>query len=174
MEEAQKLSDDLVMEILFDSSHIFADIFWCFERVMALGVKYLYQVTKDIATLRAEISSKEDHPANSQMIKGTTMSTKEQDLIMREKLEAAYEEEKLRSALIQRCYRIYHDFLQAKDEELYNHLINNQVNPELHLMRWLRCMLSREFDVKICIDYWDYIITGVFTQGPSSREPFPP
>ena len=67
---------------------------------MALGVKYLYQVTKDIATLRAEISSKEDHPANSQMIKGTTMSTKEQDLIMREKLEAAYEEEKLRSALI--------------------------------------------------------------------------
>ena len=35
-------------------------------------------------------------------------------------------------------------------------------------------MLSREFDVKITIDYWDYIITGVFTQGPSSREPFPP
>jgi cysteinyl-tRNA synthetase len=50
------------------------------------------------------------------MIKGTTMSTKEQDLIMREQLEKAYEEEKLRSALIQRCYRIYHDFLQAKDE----------------------------------------------------------
>jgi hypothetical protein len=34
------------------------------------------------------------------MIKGATMSTKEQDMIMRDQLEKAYEEEKLRSALI--------------------------------------------------------------------------
>jgi hypothetical protein len=44
------------MEVLFDSSLIYADIYWCFERVMGLGVKHLYQVTKDIATLRAEIT----------------------------------------------------------------------------------------------------------------------
>lgn len=41
-------------------------------------------------------------------------------------------------------------------------------------MRWLRCVLSREFDVKITIDYWDYIIGGVFTQGPTIKGPFPP
>ena len=35
-------------------------------------------------------------------------------------------------------------------------------------------MLSREFDVKITIDFWDYIIGGIFTQGPNSNEPFPP
>ena len=45
------------------------------------------------------------------MIKGATMSSKEQDMRMREQLEKAYEDEKLRSALILRCYRIYHDFL---------------------------------------------------------------
>jgi hypothetical protein len=65
LEEAQELSDDQIIEILFDSKHIYADIFWCFERIMALGVKYLYQVTKDIATLRAEITKNSDHPANS-------------------------------------------------------------------------------------------------------------
>ena len=103
------------------------------------------------------------------------MTTKEQDMIMRDQLEKAYEEEKLRSALIQRCYRIYHEFLQTKDEELYNHLMKNEVNPELHLMRWLRCCLSREFDVKITIDYWDYIIGGLYLQGPSNpKDPFPP
>jgi hypothetical protein len=49
------------------------------------------------------------------------------------------------------------------------------VNPELHLMRWLRCVLSREFDVKITIDYWDYIIGGVFLQGNMNlKDPFPP
>jgi hypothetical protein len=53
------------MDIMFDSDQIYADIFWCFERVMGLGIKYLYQVTKDIATLRLEISKNQDHPANS-------------------------------------------------------------------------------------------------------------
>ena len=41
-EEAQLLSDDQVMDIMFDSSQIYADIFWCFERVMGLGIKQLY------------------------------------------------------------------------------------------------------------------------------------
>jgi hypothetical protein len=41
-EEAQQLSEDQVMDILFDSSQIYADIYWTFERVMALGVKHLY------------------------------------------------------------------------------------------------------------------------------------
>ena len=41
-------------------------------------------------------------------------------------------------------------------------------------MRWLRCMLSREFDVKITIHYWDYIFGGLYLQGSSNpKDPFP-
>jgi hypothetical protein len=35
-------------------------------------------------------------------------------------------------------------------------------------------MLSREFDVKITIDFWDYIICGIHLQGATCSEPFPP
>jgi hypothetical protein len=35
-------------------------------------------------------------------------------------------------------------------------------------------MLSREFDVKITIDFWDYIIGGIYLQGTTSKQPFPP
>lgn len=81
---------------------------------------------------------------------------------MREKLEIAYEEEKQKSALILRCSRIYHDFLCKKDRELYNHLMSMQVSPELHLMRWLRCVLSREFEIENVLIYWDYMLGGVY------------
>jgi hypothetical protein len=35
-------------------------------------------------------------------------------------------------------------------------------------------MLSREFEVKFTIYYWDYIIGGIFIQGATCKEPFPP
>jgi len=45
-----------------------ADVYWSFDRVMQLGIKHLYQVTKDMATLKKEIIQSlniVDHPANS-------------------------------------------------------------------------------------------------------------
>ena len=35
------------------------------------------------------------------------------------------------------------------------------MTPELQLMRWLRCVLSREFEIGIALTYWDYIFGGV-------------
>jgi len=46
--------------------------------------------------------------------------------------------------------------------ELFEHFIQNQLSPELQLMRWLRCMLSREFDPSITLMLWDYILGGVY------------
>jgi hypothetical protein len=43
----------------------------------------------------------------------------------------------------------------------------NQVSPELQLMRWLRCVLSREFDIDSTLLFWDYIIGGVYVQHTS-------
>lgn len=89
---------------------------------------------------------------------------------MRERLEVAYEDEKQKSALILRCSRIYHDFLRSQDRKLYEHLMQMQVSPELHLMRWLRCMLSREFEVEPVLHFWDYMLGGVYLQYTESHQ----
>ena len=54
-EQLSHLSNEEIIDILFNEKHVYADIFWCFDRIMSLGVKQLYQVTKDMATLKKEI-----------------------------------------------------------------------------------------------------------------------
>lgn len=62
---------------------------------------------------------------------------------------------------MKKCNRIYREFLKGIDNHLYSHLMSNQVSPELQLMRWLRCVLSREFKIEITLVYWDYILAGI-------------
>ena len=98
--ELQQLSNEQIIDILFNEKHIYADIFWCFHRIMSLGVKQLYQVTKDMATLKKEIISQiqNDSPANSQKEEKKNQSPEVQkrefDNQVRERLEIAYEDEK--------------------------------------------------------------------------------
>ena len=85
-----------------------------------------------------------------------------QDQFIRDELEKAYEEEKNKKVITQRCSRIYHDILKREDNELYQHLMENEVSPELQLMRWLRCAITRELEPDMCIMCWDYILGGIF------------
>lgn len=84
-------SDNSIIDFIFSEKHVMADIYWCFDRMMQFGIKNLYQVTKDVSQLKAEICARleMDHPANSQKNEPHQMSQ-----IIREKLEKAYEEEK--------------------------------------------------------------------------------
>lgn len=49
------------------------------------------------------------------------------------------------SEMIRRCHYVYHRVLQATDPELYHHILRFKFEPQLFLVRWLRCLLSREF-----------------------------
>jgi len=80
---------------------------------------------------------------------------------IRAKLEKAYEQEKQKSVIMKKCNRVYHELLKATDTKLYLHLMRNQVSPELQLMRWLRCLLSREFPIAHTLVLWDYIFGGI-------------
>ena len=110
-EEIIALDDDQMVELLFNQKHTYADIYWCFDRLLGLGIKYLYQVTKDMATLKKEICIEmgidTDPPANTQKA-----ANYEQDQLVRQKLEKAYEDEKSKSVISQKCSRIYHDLLK--------------------------------------------------------------
>ena len=66
-----------------------------------------------------------------------------------------------------RCQRIYEE-LKYVERDLHDHLIANEVPPELHLTRWLRCVMSREFDVHSTVIVWDYIFAGIMDANPNS------
>lgn len=47
--QMEQYSQDQIIEYLFSANHIYADIYWMFEKTMNFGVKYLYQLTKDMS-----------------------------------------------------------------------------------------------------------------------------
>lgn len=87
------------------------------------------------------------------------------DSKLKDKLEAAYEREKRASYLFKKSNRIYHQILKAEDVALWDHLVNKcEMAPEMQLMRWIRCMLAREFDpIDVTLTCWDFILGGAYT-----------
>lgn len=64
-------------------------------------------------------------PANNQRIDYHSSTSNNQiDQKIREKLEEAYESEKMKSVIVRKCMRIYNEILKSEDNELWNHLIN--------------------------------------------------
>ena len=47
MDDEDGWTNEQVITCIFAKSHAFADVYWMFDRVMALGVRNLYQITKD-------------------------------------------------------------------------------------------------------------------------------
>ena len=46
--DLEDLTDDQLLQIIFSDKYAYADTYWCFDSMMGLGVKYLYEVTKDM------------------------------------------------------------------------------------------------------------------------------
>ena len=76
-------------------------------------------------------------------------------------MEQAYEREKQKSVISKRCTRIYEEHLTKLEPNLHKHLMENEVAPELHLTRWLRCIMSREFCLETTLKMWDFIFSGI-------------
>ncbi|OMJ71542.1 hypothetical protein SteCoe_30214 [Stentor coeruleus] len=58
---------------------------------------------------------------------------------------------------IKRCHYIFHKILSNVDYELYQHILKSKFEPQLFLLRWLRCLLCREFDIENIGRIWDVI-----------------
>lgn len=134
----------------------------------------MYQVTKEVAVIRQEVTkeiqeeqeleqyykSKNEENAGSDE---NVEEVKSFGQLVKERLEQRCEEEKAKSVIVQRCNRIYDSIIKDECEELYVHLIEvNQMSPELQLMRWLKCMLAREFNEQSSLQCWDFILGGMF------------
>ena len=61
------MTENSIVQYIFSSDFVYADIYLCFERIMAFGIKKLYQISKDISIMKQEIYDELgiDQPANN-------------------------------------------------------------------------------------------------------------
>ena len=70
-------------------------------------------------------------------------------------------EESTRSSLKKRSNKIINNYLNEIDSELVEHLKSTQIEPELILLKQLRCLLTRQFTVNSVLHMWDYLFSGI-------------
>ena len=166
--EWDNLSDDVIaadhfLEYMFDADQVKADVYTCFDRVLQLGIKYLYMDTKDLTELKQARMRRQEDKAKSDLfsMKQSKAEEQKEQAAFRKQLEQAFEREKSKSVIAKRCTRIYEEHLKNLEPRLHQHLCDNEVVPELHLTRWLRCMMSREFQLETTLKMWDFIFVGI-------------
>lgn len=55
VELLKNLSNEQIYHFLFNERHFFADIYWCYDRIMSFGMCNMFQITKDLNVLKKEI-----------------------------------------------------------------------------------------------------------------------
>jgi hypothetical protein len=93
------------------------------------------------------------------------MEKDKQSRIRKQKLLELNQEDAQRTALKKRSNKIFNNYLKEIDSEFYYHIQDIEVQPEIILLKWLRCLLSREFTVKSLLEMWDYMLSSVSEEG---------
>jgi len=60
--------------------------------------------------------------------------------------------------------------MKQVDSRLHNHLQQIEFMPELSLLKWLRCLYSREFTLDATMTIWDYLFADVDYQLVQERK----
>ncbi|CAI2359363.1 unnamed protein product [Moneuplotes crassus] len=160
--------NEKLIKFLYNKKHMDADVFVIFEKVMSMGIKELYGTIEDLTSIKGKLDScAKDN--NDRMFKWK-YEIEQEEKGRRAKIEQIYDEERKKSAVMRRCNRIYHNYLKRVDTEVYKHLVSIRLDPELQLMRWLRCILSREFNIDMTLSLWDYIFSGIKDEYREDRD----
>ena len=123
---------------------------------MDIGVKELYY--KEAAPSRSFVVSAEQTPTNAGE---SGLSERERQQRERKKqLLALSQEDNRKTALKRRANTIFNGLLREIDHELHRHVQELEVQPELVCLRWLRCLLAREFALDSLLAVWDFVFSG--------------
>jgi hypothetical protein len=68
------------------------------------------------------------------------------------------EQNETKTKLIKKCNEIINEKLKIKDKKLFNHFVKIELDIEIVMQRWLKCLLSREFKINNVIILWDSIL----------------
>lgn len=132
-------TQDLI-NTLNDPKHMEADVYWLFERLMDLGIAELFN---PVVTNR---------PVKKNNLFTWDAERHHNDLVNQDKSAADNV-----SSVLKRCHKIHHRILQGVDKELYLYLEKQKIEPQMYLQRYLRCILSREFNLADTLILWDAI-----------------
>jgi TBC1 domain family protein 5 len=160
LEKAENIEADseevknLILEFN-DPKFIEADIFEMFSKLMDLGVKemFLPVMTKKPKLLGNLISFDKQSLENDLVNSDKSLDAKT-------------------SSILKKCHRVHHRLLPALDKQLYNFIESQKIEPQIYLQRWLRCMLTREFNLANTLVLWDSIFADVFILKENKIESF--
>jgi hypothetical protein len=134
-----------LLRTLNNRAHLEADCFWLFSKLMDLDVKELFS---------SVFTQSIQRPQGKHLFEWSSHDTN--DLVGKDRTE-----EQNVSSVLKRCHRIHHRYLKVIDRELYDYLEAQSVEPQMHLLRWIRCLLSREFRLSDVLLIWDAIFSKV-------------
>lgn len=127
------------LQVMNDPAGIEADVYWCFVRLMQHGIAEMFNpvVTHQQGSKKPDLFTWEVERSHN-------------DLVNQDKSAADNV-----SSVLKRCHRIHHRILQDVDKELYLYLERQKIEPQMYLQRYLRCVLSREFNLADTLILWD-------------------
>ncbi|CAG8440468.1 11923_t:CDS:10 [Diversispora eburnea] len=67
--------------------------------------------------------------------------------------------------VVMKCNKIHEEYLQKIDPDLYHHLKDLEIEPQLYGIRWVRLLFGREFPLEKVLILWD----GMFAEDPALR-----
>lgn len=147
---------DSILQILNHPMHAEADIFWMFTKIMDLGVKELFMPV---------IAKKKKKNIHNSVNFGKNQY--ENELVNNDKSTEANA-----SMILKRCHRVHHRLLQSLDKQLYSYMESQKIEPQIYLQRWIRCILSREFNLSDTLTLWDSIFVLSHTNLENKIEGF--
>ena len=142
-----------ILGVINSREHLEADIYWCFARVMDLGISELFN---PVVSHQGKVQKKQD-------LFTWDAEKQRNDLVNQDK-----SKELNVSSILRRCHKVHHQLLQGIDRELFGYIEAKQVEPQMYLQRWLRCMLSREFNLADTLELWDAIF-AVYSLEPEKE-----
>lgn len=123
------LEEEETIDGLSSYEHIEADSYWIFDKILDLGVRHMYENSKE-------------HWLENKLV---NMSC-----IDKSKFDDTPE-------LVKKSHFIFHRILSKIEPELYDHIRCYELEPQLIFVRWLRCLFSREFSIFDTVMIWDAV-----------------
>jgi len=69
------------------------------------------------------------------------------------------------TSVLVRCTDVFEKQLKKSDRALQSHLVENDVAPQLFLLRWLRLLFAREFQLQDTVVLWSHLFADAYTRG---------
>ena len=67
--------------------------------------------------------------------------------------------------IVLKCTELQDKYLRSVDPELYEHLKDEDIQPTLYFLRWVRLLFSREFHIDDVRTIWDHLLASRLADG---------